>query len=106
MDSPSNIKEINNTNSWKTLSENIEGGYEVQPNPATTEEWQGNWILWEREREENESWPGGLGFIPRIQDGVIIWKSISKIHHIKKIKDKNHLSNAVKVTDKNHARLW
>ena len=31
-----------------------------------------------------------LGFIPGMQGFFNIWKSINVIHHIKKLKDKNH----------------
>ena len=32
-----------------------------------------------------------LGFIPGMQGFFSIWKSISAIHHINKLKDKNHM---------------
>ena len=32
-----------------------------------------------------------VGFIPGMQGFFIIWKSINVIHHINKLKDKNHM---------------
>ena len=34
---------------------------------------------------------GHFGFIPGIQGFFNIWKSINVIHHINKMKDKNHM---------------
>ena len=50
-----------------------------------------------------------VGFIPGMQRFFNIHKSISVIHHIKKLKDKNHMLdsiNADKVFDKIQHRLW
>ena len=32
-----------------------------------------------------------VGFIPKMQEFFNIWKSISVIHHINKLKDRNHM---------------
>jgi hypothetical protein len=32
-----------------------------------------------------------VGFIPGLQGWFNIWKSINRIHYIKKLKDKNHM---------------
>ena len=44
-----------------------------------------------------------MGFIPEMQRFFSIWKSISVIHHINKLKDKNHViisTDAEKAFDK------
>ena len=44
-----------------------------------------------------------VGFIPGMQGFFNIWKSINVIHHIKKLKDKNHMIisvDAEKASDK------
>ena len=44
-----------------------------------------------------------VGFIPGVQGFFNIWKSINVIHHINKLKDKNHMIisvNAEKAFDK------
>ena len=45
---------------------------------------------------------GHFGFIPGIQGFFNIWKSINVIHHINKMKDKNHMISidAEKALDK------
>lgn len=52
----------------------------------------------ERERERLNY--GQVDFIQGIQDWVILWKSINEIYHVRRIKNKNYLNNAVKVIDK------
>ena len=50
-----------------------------------------------------------VGFIPGMQGFFNIWKSINVIHHINKLKDKNHMiisTDAEKAFDKFSSRLW
>ena len=58
-------------------------------------------------KKDHTSWPSGL--YPRIQGFFNIHKSINVIHHINKLKDKNHMIisiDAEKAFEKVNIHLW
>ena len=67
----------------KPLLENMEGSYQVQPISDITEWWKRSKILKETGREKERKWEkithNQLGFIQKVQDWVILWKSINEI---------------------------
>ena len=45
-----------------------------------------------------------VGFIPKMQEFFNIWKSISVIHHINKLKDRNHM--IISIDAKKHLTIF